>query len=141
MRTFLYRLRIFSFDTNLSRSEIRRYVKENLPEFRANDVLRLATETILAYVKHPDGCWAEDLQASIEDGVLDYYGYGEQELDRQRKLVTARVEALHQFCSVVEPGLLETLENNNFNFKRLEYEVEGAQLLGVGMAVSIAIER
>lgn len=142
MTTFLHRVEVFSFDTNLSRREMREFVRRYLSEFTVVEALKLATETVMAYEKDPDGGWYDDLQDTVEE-VLQHY-YREERvflMDHLRDLSVERANSICDLCTVIEPGLLSSLDHYNFNFRRRDYEVQGAELLGVGVAVSIAVER
>lgn len=141
MKSFLYRVEIFSFDTTLNRREFREFCRRYLPEYTVKEALKCATETVMAYEKDPDSGWYEDLQDDIEEVLKHYYRDDEPSKDRERKLVEDRAASICDLCSVIEPGLLGSLDHFNFNFRRQDYEVQGVETLGVGLAVSIAVER
>lgn len=141
MSSFLHRVSVFSFDTNLSRKEIREYARRYLPEFTVTEMLKVGTEAVLAYEKSADNGWFEDLQDSVEDIVKYYYNLDDAGVDREKKLVADRTRAISDFCEVIKPGLLGALDQANFDYRRQDYEVQDAEVLGVGMAVSIAVER
>ncbi|WBF04818.1 hypothetical protein [Erwinia phage vB_Ea277G] len=142
MSSFLHRVEVFSFDTNLSRREIREFVRRYLDEFTVSEAIKMATEAVMAYEKAPDSGWFEDLQDAVEEVLRHVYRDEKIFLmDHLQDLSEERANSICDLCAVIEPGLLGSLDHFNFNFRRMDYEVQGAELLGVGIAVSIAVER
>lgn len=135
------RIEVYSFDTNLSRVELRRFHRKYVPELSISEMLTVTAEAVLGYAKGHDQEWYEDLQDSLDDILTQYYQMTEADLDQLSALTQERAASISDLCQVIQPGLLGILDHANFDYRHREYEISSGELLGTGVALKFIVER